>query len=179
MAQPAKVFTAVAAALLGVTLVATRSERAPDETSAPPPAVAAPVAQSAAAPLPASAVLATIKVWKSPSCGCCSGYVDHLRAAGFTVEVEDVADIDAVKREHGVPGHLASCHTALVDGYLVEGHVPAEVIARVLAERPEIAGVAVPGMPIGTPGMEMGSQKDPYDVVAFTADGATRVFESR
>ena len=179
MANPAKVFTAVAAVALGVTLIATRSARAPAELPASPPMAASVTATQAQVLASTSADQAKITVWKSPACSCCEGWVDHLRAAGYAVEVVDVADMNAVKRERGIPAQLASCHTALVDGYLLEGHVPADVIARVLAERPEVAGVAVPGMPTGTPGMEMGSQKDPYDVIAFTAAGETRVFESR
>lgn len=117
-----------------------------------------------------------VQVWKSPTCGCCSAWVDHLRAAGFTVEVTDVDDIARVKREMGVPGSLQSCHTALVDGYVVEGHVPAADVRRLLAERPDVAGLAVPEMPIGSPGMEMGDQHEPYEVQTFTADGAVAVY---
>jgi hypothetical protein len=102
-----------------------------------------------------------------------------MRANGFTVEEEGVASLDAVKVEHGVPQELRTCHTAIVDGYVVEGHVPAEDVERLLAERPEIAGVAVAGMPAGSPGMEVAGQPaEPFDVVAFTADGDTSVFAS-
>lgn len=119
-----------------------------------------------------------ITVYKSPTCGCCTKWVDHIRDAGFRVEVRDTSNVQPVKTEHGLPGHLASCHTALVDGYVVEGHVPADVIRRLLRERPEVAGIAVPGMPMGSPGME-GSYKDPYQVIAFGKDGGTSVYESR
>lgn len=122
--------------------------------------------------------LPVVKVWKSPSCGCCGAWVEHMRHAGFAVEVEDVPDVTPVKRELGVAPQLHSCHTALVEGYALEGHVPAEDILRLLEERPEVAGLAVPGMPVGSPGMEMGSQKDPYDVVAFDREGGTRVWAS-
>lgn len=119
-------------------------------------------------------------VYKSPSCGCCGAWVEHVQEAGFEVEVHDVMNVQPVKEQHGLPGHLGSCHTTLVGGYVVEGHVPAEVIRRLLAERPEIAGIAVPGMPMGSPGMEVPSgRKDPYDVIAFTRDGKVSVFESR
>jgi hypothetical protein len=119
-------------------------------------------------------------VYKTPTCGCCRAWVDHVREAGFEVEVRDMPDVQPVKQEHGLPGHLASCHTAIVDGYVVEGHAPADVIRRMLAERPQIAGIAVPGMPVGSPGMEVpGGRKDPYDVIAFTRDGKVSVFESR
>jgi hypothetical protein len=119
-------------------------------------------------------------VYKSPSCGCCGAWVDHVEEAGFEVEVHDVMNVQPVKDQHGLPGHLGSCHTTLVGGYVVEGHVPADLIRRLLAERPEIAGIAVPGMPLGSPGMEVPSgRKDPYDVIAFTKDGRVSVFASR
>ena len=88
-------------------------------------------------------------------------------------------DVAPVKHEHGLPDHLASCHTALVDGYVVEGHVPADVIRRMLRERPQVAGIAVPGMPAGSPGMEMGGRKDPYDIMAFARNGTVSVYETR
>ena len=119
-----------------------------------------------------------VTVYKSPTCGCCTKWVDHIREAGFRVEVRDTPNVEPVKTEHGLPEHLASCHTALVGGYVVEGHVPADVIRRLLRERPEVAGIAVPGMPMGSPGME-GPSKDPYQVVAFGKDGGTSVYESR
>jgi hypothetical protein len=119
-----------------------------------------------------------VTVYKSPTCGCCTKWVDHIREAGFKVEVRDTPDVQPVKTGHGLPGHLASCHTALVGGYVVEGHVPADVIRRLLRERPDVAGIGVPGMPMGSPGME-GSYKDPYQVVAFGNDCGTSVYESR
>lgn len=118
-------------------------------------------------------------VYKTPTCGCCKNWVEHVQAAGFQVEVHDTADVAPIKNEHGLPQHLASCHTAIVDGYVIEGHVPADVIRRLLAERPQVAGIAVPGMPAGSPGMEMGSRRDPYDVIAFARDGKVSVFETR
>ena len=119
-------------------------------------------------------------VYKSPTCGCCGAWVEHVQEAGFEVEVHDVMNVQPVKDQHGLPAHLGSCHTTLVGGYVVEGHVPAEVIRRLLAERPDVAGIAVPGMPMGSPGMEVPSgRKDPYDVIAFTRDGRVSVFESR
>jgi hypothetical protein len=119
-------------------------------------------------------------VYKTPTCGCCKKWVEHVQAAGFQVEVHDTADVTPVKNEHGLPGHLASCHTAIVDGYVVEGHVPADVIRRLLAERPQVAGIAVAGMPMGSPGMEVPSgQTQPYDVIAFARNGTVSVFETR
>jgi hypothetical protein len=122
--------------------------------------------------------LPLVQVWRSPTCGCCHLWVQHLEEEGFDVEVNDVMDMATVKREHGVPGHLQSCHTALVDGYLVEGHVPAADMKRLLTERPEVAGISVPGMPVGSPGMEQGDEREPYSVFAFQKDGSYGVFQS-
>jgi hypothetical protein len=117
----------------------------------------------------------TLTVFKSPSCGCCSKWVDHVKAAGFAVVVHDEEDMDPIKL--GVPSDLRSCHTAQVDGYLIEGHVPAEDIKRLLAARPKVAGLAVPGMPKSTPGMATpGAPAEPYTVVSFQKDGATQVY---
>lgn len=136
----------------------------------------APSAHTAHA-LPESTLVAT--VYKTPTCGCCKAWVDHLTASGFRVTTVDREDLTSVKAEHGVGDHLASCHTALIGGYVVEGHVPAADIKRLLAERPAVAGIAVPGMPVGSPGMEMpGAPADRYDVVSFDRAGATRVFAS-
>ncbi len=121
----------------------------------------------------------TIKVYKSPTCGCCALWVDHMREAGFELDVEDTDDMIGVKVDAGLPLQLQSCHTALVDGYVFEGHIPAEVIARFLAEKPSASGLAVPGMPIGSPGMEFGDRVDPYDVLQFDATGNTSIYESR
>ena len=121
-----------------------------------------------------------VQVWKSPTCGCCAAWVEHLRASGYPVQVEDVADMSAVKRDLAIPGHLTSCHTAQVGGYALEGHVPADAIDRLLAERPEVAGISVPGMPVGAPGMEVpGRAADPYAVISFTSAGDQEVFEQR
>lgn len=98
---------------------------------------------------------------------------------GFTVQVEDVKDLSAVKETYQVPMQLQSCHTAIVDGYIIEGHVPAADVTRLLAEKPDFAGLAVPGMPFGSPGMEVnGADDEPYDVIAFAKDGSTAVFAS-
>lgn len=134
-------------------------------------------ASHAVAGVPDSALAAT--VYKSPTCGCCAAWVDHLRANGFRVTTVDREDLAPVKAAHGVGEHLASCHTTLVGGYVVEGHVPAADIRRLLRERPAVAGIAVPGMPTGSPGMEVpGARADRYDVVSFDRAGATRVFAS-
>jgi hypothetical protein len=112
----------------------------------------------------------TVTVHKDPDCGCCAGWVQHLRHAGFTVQVEETYDLDAVRTRLGIPRDLVACHTAEVDGYLLEGHVPAAAVRRLLSERPGANGLAVPGMPVGSPGME-GEQPRPYTVVLFGADG--------
>lgn len=114
----------------------------------------------------AFAAEADITVHKDPNCGCCSLWVEHLRAAGFSVDTRDSADVARVKQQHGVPAELASCHTAIVGGYVIEGHVPALAIRRLLAERPDASGLAVPGMPVGSPGMEGGTPQA-YVVVLF------------
>ena len=126
-------------------------------------------------PAPAATV---VTVYKSPSCGCCAKWVDHLRAAGYTVVVHDTDDLDAVMTDFNVPRQLASCHTAKVGPYVIEGHVPAELIAKALKEHPAIAGLAVPGMVTGSPGME-GGAAHPYDIVAWTAAGHTSAYAHR
>lgn len=126
-----------------------------------------------------AAPAAAMVVYKSPTCGCCSDWVDHMRANGFEVEPMDVpryAELSARKVEQGVPSELEACHTAVVGGYVIEGHVPAEVVARLLREKPDVKGLAVPGMPIGSPGME-GPDPVAYDVIAFDEDGARTVYE--
>ena len=120
-----------------------------------------------------------VMVYKSPTCGCCDKWVTHLEENGFAVATEDVQNVMPIKQRYGLPSGLGSCHTAIVDGYVVEGHVPADVVKRMLRERPEIAGIAVPGMPIGSPGMEQGDRVDSYDIVTFDKQGNTTVYESR
>jgi hypothetical protein len=123
--------------------------------------------------------LPSVHVYKTPTCGCCSLWVDHMRRAGFTVKAEDVSQetLQQVKTKFGVPDSANSCHTALLADYVVEGHIPADTVKRMLKERPKIAGIAVPGMPVGSPGMEVpGVPGRPYDVLSFDKAGATRVF---
>lgn len=120
-----------------------------------------------------------VEVWKDPDCGCCQDWVSHLEASGFQVKVHDSGNT-AARARLGVPNQLGSCHTAQVGGYALEGHVPARDIQRLLKERPKAVGLAVPGMPVGSPGMdgpEYGSRKDPYDVLLILADGKTRVYQ--
>lgn len=116
-----------------------------------------------------------VTVYKSPTCGCCNKWIAHLEANGFKVDAHDVADLTQVKLEHRVSRELSSCHTALVDGYVIEGHVPAADIRRLLQERPDVVGLAVPGMVIGSPSIEDPSS-EPYNVLTFDRDGNTTVF---
>ena len=128
-----------------------------------------------AAPAQQPAPLPLMKVWKTPTCGCCGKWVQHMEAAGFRVEVTDVDDVDPVKKANGLPLRLASCHTALVGGYVVEGHVPAGDVRRMLREKPAILGLAAPGMPAGSPGMDVPGSP-PYDVLSVARDGTTSVY---
>ena len=117
-----------------------------------------------------------VTVHKDEGCACCEKWVTHMRANGFRVVVHDEADVDAVKDQLGVPRGVRSCHTARVGGYLVEGHVPASDIRRLMSARAKVVGLAVPGMPVGTPGMEMARGAESYEVLSFDARGATKVF---
>jgi hypothetical protein len=131
--------------------------------------IGSPVSGQQPAPLP------LMKVWKTPTCGCCGKWVRHMEAAGFRVEVTDVDDVDPVRKANGLPLNLASCHTALVGGYVVEGHVPASDVRRLLREKPAILGLAAPGMPAGSPGMDVPGSP-PYDVLAVRRDGIASVY---
>ena len=119
---------------------------------------------------------ATMTVYKSASCGCCAKWVEHVQKHGFTVKVVNVEDIMAVKAKAGIPDKLASCHTTRIGGYVVEGHVPAADIKKLLAAKPKAKGIAVPGMPMGAPGMEHGDHRPPYKTLLLKADGSTGVF---
>jgi len=136
------------------------------------------VAALAAVPLagPALAARDVLEVYKNPSCGCCTKWISHLRANGFDVKARDVEDITAWRARLGVPPTLGACHSARVGGYLVEGHVPAKDIQRLLRERPSAAGLAVPGMPRGSPGMEA-DVEEPYDVLLFQTNGRYAVYQ--
>ena len=118
----------------------------------------------------------TITVYKSPTCGCCNKWITHLQDNGFHVIARDVDDVVPYKQRAGLTPQLASCHTAFIDGYAVEGHVPARDIRRLLEERPAVQGLTVPGMPVGSPGMELGDRKDPYEVLTFDETGEAAVF---
>ena len=119
----------------------------------------------------------SVTVYKSPTCGCCTKWVDHMRANGFDVTATNVEDMAAVKQKYGVPDKAGSCHTSLVGGYVIEGHVPADVVKRLRAERPKVVGLAVPGMPASAPGMDIPGQ--PYTIVGFDRTGTLTVYERR
>jgi hypothetical protein len=121
----------------------------------------------------------SLKVYKSPLCGCCGAWVKHIEAKGFDVDVFEMEDLAPVKAHYRVGPNLQSCHTAVIDGYVIEGHVPAADIQRLILERPVARGLAVPGMPIGSPGMEQADQKEPYDVVLFGDEGVQVFTEYR
>jgi len=163
-------------AALGCALIATAAacggtsgnDTAPKDAQAP---------AAAPASTPASADAPLVVVYKDPSCGCCKQWVEHMRQNGFRVEAHDTSGVDGIKDGTGVPAGARSCHTGLVGGYAIEGHVPAEAVRRLLREHPaDVAGLAVPGMVTGSPGME-GPNPQHYDVVAFTKDGRTSVYE--
>jgi hypothetical protein len=137
------------------------------------------VAKWAAERAATDVALPPMTVYKDPNCGCCTEWVSHVRKAGFVVTVRDTADMSSVKASFGVPSALESCHTARVGSYAIEGHVPADLIQRLLREQPVARGLAVPGMPQGSPGMEQGAPKDAYEVLLFDKAGKTRVFASR
>jgi hypothetical protein len=118
-----------------------------------------------------------VQVYKSPTCGCCSQWMEHLRQHGFSVQSTDLEDVTAIKAKHGVPKQVQSCHTALVGGYVVDGHVPAADVQRMLKERPAIVGIGVAGMPIGSPGMEVpGVKPQAYSVMAFDKQGKSEIY---
>jgi hypothetical protein len=163
---------ALAVACSGVLLAQARpSTQQPSKTSKP----AKPATQAA------STVKPFMTVYKTPTCGCCGKWVEYMRAAGFDVEVHDLNDLTAIKKKLGVPQAMSTCHTARVGRYVLEGHVPVEPVRRLLKERPTtIIGLAVPGMPWGSPGMEVpGAQTHPYSVLTFDSAGQTTVFERR
>ena len=119
-------------------------------------------------------------VYKSPTCGCCAKWVAHMRNAGFDLTVNDVPNVGEIKAQHHVPADAQSCHTALVGGYVIEGHVPADVVKQLLKEKPAVVGLAVPGMPVGSPGMESAdADKQAYNVLSFDKAGKTQVYAVR
>lgn len=165
------------ALLLAAGLSACAADTAPDPVNPPAASAEAPAPEvvQTTAPLPADAPMVT--VYKSPTCGCCQFWADHMTASGFAVETRDVDNLATVRDSLGMPADIGSCHTAVVDGYVVEGHVPAEQVRRLLAEKPEARGLSVPGMPLGSPGMEQGDMRQPYDVLLVGLNGEAVVYE--
>lgn len=162
-----KILALVACCTVAVTVVAATAP----EAAVTPADAADELQQKASAPV-------RMEVYKTATCGCCKLWVDHVRAAGFEVRVTDMEQeaLEEKKASLGVGARLQSCHTSVVNGYVIEGHVPAEDIKRLIREKGDVAGLAAPGMPVGSPGMEAGGRKDPYDVIAFTRAGALRVY---
>lgn len=119
-----------------------------------------------------------LTVWKTPTCGCCGEWVSHLRTNGFEVVINDVNDTAPIRKKFGLADKFGSCHTARLNGYMIEGHVPAQELNRLLAEKPVALGLAVAGMPMGSPGMEVGSTRDAYSVLLVLSDGSSRIYQS-
>jgi hypothetical protein len=129
-----------------------------------------------ALPVLAQAALPEVQVYKSPTCGCCGAWVEHMRKAGFAVKVNEVTDTSAARKRFGMPDRFASCHTATVSGYVLEGHVPASEVKRMLAAKPKAVGLAVPSMPPSAPGMDVPGRNDPYQVLLVDASGQYSVY---
>lgn len=125
-----------------------------------------------------TAVPGEMTVYRSPSCGCCENWLDHVKESGIKIKEVVTDDLQAIKTKLGLPDKLASCHTAVIDGYVIEGHVPAADIQRLLQTKPKILGISAPGMPMGSPGMEVGNKKDEYEVKSFDKEGHFEVFAS-
>ncbi|MEC4985297.1 MAG: DUF411 domain-containing protein [Oscillatoria sp. PMC 1068.18] len=118
-----------------------------------------------------------LTVYRSPSCGCCGEWVKHMEKHSFRVKDVQTDEMEALKQQYNLPAELASCHTAIIDGYVVEGHIPADDVKRLLQQKPDIAGIAVPGMPLGSPGMEAGDRKEAFAVISFNQNGETEIFQ--
>jgi hypothetical protein len=160
----------IAACTSSAPATADSSSRAPSAASAAPATPAVQASNTALAE-------PTLVVYKTPTCGCCKAWVQSMEKAGFKVEAHDLPDLASIKHAAGVPDSLQACHTARIGGYVVEGHIPAADIRRLLAERPDIAGIAAPGMPMGSPGMEA-AYADHYDVITFGGSARSTVFAS-
>lgn len=166
----------IIAAIVGI--VACSREQAPSQTAAVAAAPAATSEPNAATLASNNGELIPIKVYKDPQCGCCKEWVKNLEANGFKVETMDMPDLSMIKEKYAVKPEIQACHTAIVGGYVVEGHVPADLIKQMLKEKPAIAGLAVPGMPQGSPGME-GATRERYKVLTFDRAGRTTVYAQR
>ena len=146
-----------------IAILAVGCSAVPDQTTSNPSSQALPTSE--------------LVVYRTPTCGCCGVWVERMQAQGFEIQDNIVENVDGIKAEYGLPSNMQGCHSTVVAGYLVEGHVPAADIQRLLTEKPDIAGIAVPGMPIGSPGMESGDMKEPYAVLTFDQGGNTSVFQ--
>lgn len=165
--------------LAGSVLLTSACNAASPATTAQTAVIAASTAPatSAAQQVPTNKALPLVTVHKDPNCGCCGGWAEHMRAAGFPVQIHDTDDMLAVKQRLGIGEGMYSCHTSEIDGYVIEGHVPVEDIRRLLAERPEARGLVLPGMPIGSPGMESpDGYRQPFTVGLLQHDGSVRAF---
>lgn len=158
----------IAMGIIGIGTVAFK--QVPSQTAFFPSQPSAAIAET----LPSE--LRQVKSFRSPTCGCCSAWVEHMEQAGFEVEDNVTSDMAEIKQQQNIPDDLAACHTAIVGNYVVEGHIPASAVQRLLIEQPKVNGIAVPGMPIGSPGMESGNIKEPYQVLTFDKSGNTSVF---
>jgi hypothetical protein len=166
----------LAIAMAFALVACTKNKEAPPADTA---AVSVSERQSGGAQATPSVTPVSIKVYKTPTCGCCKAWVEHLEQNGFKVEVMDMPDLSSVKAKYGVKPEMQACHTAIVDNYVVEGHVPADVILKMINDKPAIAGIAVPGMPMGSPGMEAGGAKESYTVLSFDSTGKSSVYARR
>ena len=160
-----------ALAFLAAACGSPRNDSVPE---APPAAIAA----SQPAQTAGADSATTLVVYKEATCPCCNKWVEYMQTNGFRVVTYNVTDLDAVKQKHNIAGNLQSCHTTEVGGYFVEGHVPVDLVRKLLAERPRIAGITVPGMPVGSPGMEVG-QPEPYDILSVDSAGRTAIYGSK
>ena len=163
---------------LALALAACAPDPAPVDAVDPADDATAETVPAAATPATADPDAPLVTVYKTPTCGCCSLWSDYMAENGFRVENVDIDNLTAVKDSLGVPSDIGSCHTATVEGYVVEGHVPAEFVTRLLDEKPDALGLAVPGMPLGSPGMEQGDMRQPYDVLILDESGEAAVFAS-
>lgn len=168
---------AAIAAAITLGLISCDQSTSTQSPSTPSKSVSAPASTATPSTTSASAT-ASVKVYKSPTCACCGKWVDHLDGAGFTSKVHDTQDLNSIKASYQIPPRYQSCHTALIDDYVFEGHIPASIIQKFLAEKPAGSlGLTVPGMPVGSPGMEMGNRYDDYDVLLLKNDGTTEVYQ--
>lgn len=129
-----------------------------------------------AAMIEQAALVSELTVYRSPTCSCCGKWIEYMEAHGFRIKDEITEEMDVIKAQYGVPQTTASCHTTVANGYVIEGHIPAVDVARLVTEKPDVSGIAVPGMPIGSPGMESGDYVEPYTVFSFNASGETASF---